>query len=150
MNFDSYSTAIWDQFKDASDTMKRVIALAACRVAVAKLIPEDTVVQQAIRALSAGKYRDRRPIESLDRHVEDLDGRYFDAQEACDAGRGDRQTVHDLFIKARAASAVSCAFNPDATLAMRLTVYEACAAVGVEPVAAEINRVVGRVTTSVE
>jgi len=145
MNFDSYATAIREQFKDASDTTKRAIALAACRVAVTKLIPEDALVRRAIQALAAGEYRNRRLIESLERQVEDLDARYFDAQEACDAGRGDQQTVHDLFIKARAASSVSCAFNPDTTLAMSTAVYEACVAVEVPPVKAKISAVITRV-----
>lgn len=146
MNFDSYSTAIRDQFKDASDTTKHAIALAACAVAVTKLIPEDALVRQAIQALTAGEYRDRGLIESLERHVEDLDAIYFDAQEACDAGRESKQTVHDLFIKARAASAVSCAFNPDVTIGMWTSVYEACVAVDVASVEAAINTVTAQVS----
>ncbi|HEV2263736.1 MAG TPA: hypothetical protein VGR79_04305 [Stellaceae bacterium] len=144
MNFDSYSTTIRDQFKDTSDTTKRAIALAACKLAASRLIPDDLLVQAALRALEAGRYIDAELTKKLEEHAYDLDDQYFAAQEAYRAGRTDEKTYEEMRAKARAAESVFSAFDRDPTAAMSNAVYVACAALGVAPVKAEIDAVIAQ------
>ena len=139
-----YSKAVNHQFANASDAVKRMIALTVCRLAVARLIPDDSLVESGMRALQAGQYGDRQLAKQLEEHAYDLDDVYFAAQEEHWAGRADQETYLKLQAKARAAEAVFCAFDSDPTAAMSNAVYVACAALGVEPVEAEINAIVAR------
>lgn len=146
----AYSKAIDERFANASDAVKRTIALALCRLAVTRLIPDDPLVGSGLRALEAGRYDDHQLAKQLEEHAYDLDDVYFAAQEEHWAGRADQQTYQKLCAKARAAEAVFCAFDSDPTAAMSNAVYEACSALGVEPVEAEINRIVSRADTPTE
>lgn len=140
----AYLKAVNRQFASASDAVKRTIALAVCRLAVARLIPDDSLVESALRALEAGRYGDRQLAKQLEDHAYDLDDVYFAAQEEHWAGRADQEAYLKLHAKARAAEAVFCAFDSDPTAAMSNAVYEACSALGVEPVEAEINTITAR------
>lgn len=142
--------AVNHQFANASDAIKRTIALAVCRLAVTHLIPDDPLVESGLRALEAGRYGDRQLVKQLEEHAYDLDDVYFAAQEEHWAGRADQETYLKLQAKARAAEAVFCAFDSDSAAAMSNAIYEACSAVGVEPVEAEISRVVGQAARPME
>jgi hypothetical protein len=123
-----------EQVYGADDLTKRAIALAACRWTVDHLLPDDAVVRSALTALERGDYGDDRLLASLQDHVDQLDLRYFDAQEA-------RQDYQPLFAKARVAGAVHAALGADPFRAVTRCLYELCAAVGSEPVQTQVDRV---------
>src|SRR5215469_7736710 len=114
----AYLKAVNHQFANASDAVKRMVALAVCRLVVARLIPDDSLVESGMKALQAGRYGDCQLAKQLEEHAYDLDDVYFAAQEEHWAGRADQETYLRLQAKARGADAVFCAFESDPTVAM--------------------------------
>ena len=62
-----YSQVVGRQFANASEATKRAVALAACKLAASRLIPDDPLVQSALRALEAGNYTDAELTKKLAR-----------------------------------------------------------------------------------
>lgn len=129
-----------------SEATKRKVLLAACTFVVDRLIPDDPIVHDALAALKSCCYRDRQLVTQLGKHVIDLDELYFDAHDEFEAGHAPENKFRALFAKARAASAVECAFDPDVGRAMLTVVSETSAAVGLDVIKAEIDTVATRLS----
>jgi hypothetical protein len=129
-----YSARLATEVEVANESAKRAVALAVCKSAIESQIPDDPIVASAVRLLEGGAYGDHKLASTLQKHVGELDRAYFEAQQA-------KQDFLPLFAKARVANAVLFALNVDPFVAATHSLYEICAALGVEFVAAEVNRV---------
>ena len=128
------SVQMENQVERADDATRRAIALNACKWAVDRLLPDDSIVRSALATLERGDYGDDRLLASLQDYVDQLDLVYFKAREA-------RQDYKPLFARARVAGAVHEALGIDPFDAVTSSLYELCAAVGTDSVQAEIDRV---------
>jgi hypothetical protein len=120
-----------EQIAQATDEQKRAICLAACKVAVQRTGASEQLVEAALRSLEKGRYEDASVTAGLKQLVDDLDAKYFEAQELYEAGKGTKEAYLALFRKARAANAVLFAFNNDPFMAACESFYEAGAAADV-------------------
>jgi hypothetical protein len=120
-----------EQITKATDEQKRAICLAACKLAVQRTGASEQLVEAALRSLEQGRYENGSVTAGLKRLVDDLDARYFDAQELYRAGKGTKEAYLALFQKARAVNAVLFAFNKDPLIAACESLYEAGAAADV-------------------
>jgi hypothetical protein len=131
---ETYSGDLASRAESADDSTKRAVALAACKWAVDRELPDDSIVQSALARLESGNYGDPRFLAALQDHVDKLDLIYFEARDAA-------QDFFPLFVKARVANAVLFALDSDPFVAVIYSLYELCASLGTEAVQAEIDRV---------
>lgn len=148
--FRTYTAALNRMLEGTSDATKRKVLLAACTFVVDQLIPGDPIAQSALAALKSRHYGDRQLIAQLGKHVIDLDELYFNAHDEFEAGRAPESKFRALFAQARAASAVECAFDPDISRAILTVVSETSAAVGLDVIKSEIDRIVGQLSARAE
>ena len=128
-----YSSDLATRVESANDATKRAVSLAVCKWAVESTIPDDATVRSALAALGNSACGEQGLMNALQRHVDDLDLAYFEAQKAkCD--------FFPLSVKARVANAVLFALDPDPFRAATHALYELCAALGTELVQGEVNR----------
>ncbi len=109
----------------ASSSQLRAAALAACRLALERTSLTDPIIEEGLKALTAGDYGDpllRSKLESL---VNALDEIQWDLQDLLEEGRIDRATYEAAFNRARAANAVYAALDSDAFEAAADSIYEA-------------------------
>jgi len=100
-----------EQIATTTDEQKRAICLAACKLAVERTGVSGQLVEVALRSLETGRNNDASVIAELKRLVDDLDAKYFDAEQLYEAGKGTKEAYLALFQKARAANAVLFAFT---------------------------------------
>jgi hypothetical protein len=125
---------ILQQLQTLNQQDLRRVALAACRFALEKSGLVSAPVREALGYLEAGQPVPMQVRTSLARHVEALDGEYFDLHDKAEAedpvgmargiGHEDDQWV-ELFEKARAAASVQFACNEDPLTAAAEAVCEA-------------------------
>jgi len=142
---ESVSRDLAEQVEKASDEEKRAICVPVCRLAIARTGLDEPLVEQALRLMENGIFKDQRVTTALERLFGDLDESYFAAEERYKAGQGTEDTYIALARKARAADAVLACFNDDAFIAATYSVYEVCAALGgADEVQAVVNSVLAR------
>jgi hypothetical protein len=114
----------------AGDRQRRDVAEAVSSWVVQRAglaDPRVDVAQAALREQRVGEGPER---DAMRRLAEQLDGEAWDARERSDAGPYPPQRYLDLFARARAASSVWNALDPDPLVAALEAVYEAQAATG--------------------
>lgn len=73
------------QIAKATDQQKRAICLAAWKLVVQRTGVSEQLVEAALRSLEKGRYEEASVTAGLKRLVDDLDAKYFDAQELYEA-----------------------------------------------------------------
>lgn len=141
------SNDLADEVDRATDDGRKAVALAACRTAVDRTGLNVSLIESALHHLEKGLHKDQKLVAALERLVEDLDDKYFDAQKRYEAGDGQEKAYRTLFAKARAANAVLFAFSDDPFVAATHSIYEACAAIGTDEVRSAVRQVLRRRTT---
>ena len=107
----------------------RQVAAAIAEYAVVQTGLHDPRADAALRQLR-GEEDSARADSELARWVEQLDERQWDIQDRVEAGDASPQEHLAAFSQARAAAALSAAFDSDPVVAAQEAAYEALAAVG--------------------
>lgn len=138
---DNYADDLARLVESVGAPTRRAIALAVCQGAVTSNLADDQVIRSALQSLQNERYGDEELMQIVQQHVDDLDDAYFEAQQAHWAGRGSEADYLEVFAKARIANAVLSALDADPFKAVTYSLYEICAALGVDYVSAVIKRV---------
>jgi hypothetical protein len=117
------------KLRRASPAKQYAACVAACELAVAKTKIEHPLVDELFRQVRVGHVFTPQEKAAIDALVAQLDEKYFDLQEAAEAGKAPATDYLRAFEKARAVAALSFAgdHTPDAVAE---AIYEAAAAVG--------------------
>lgn len=118
----------------ATEGEQRAVALSVAQFALRLTGLDDPVIEEALHMLVAGKYEHGPVTVALQKLAEDLDIRYFKAEELYKEGKAGEEESREFFAKARAANAVLLAFEHDALDASAKSIYEATAAIGPDEV----------------
>src|SRR5215472_11718691 len=82
---------------------QRRSCLEVCKLVVDRTALADAAITRALALLQEGQYDEPDVIEALGRLSDDLDGKYFEAQELYERGKQGPETYRLLFSQARAA-----------------------------------------------
>jgi len=142
-----FSRELADAVDRATDDEKRASCLPACQLAISRTNLDEPLVHEAIRVLEATGFKDKRLTAALEKLRDELDLRYFDAEERyVTKGEGDEDTYIALARKARAVNAVLLSFSDDAFHAATHCLYETYAAGGsVEEIEAIVRNTLSQV-----
>jgi hypothetical protein len=113
------------KLREATSAKQRAASLIACQFALAKAHIEAPIVATALAELQAGRVFAPNLKAQLSSLAEQLDEQYFDLKDAAEAGIADPKQWQDLFVKARAVTALSNAGDADAYKAAAESIYEA-------------------------
>jgi hypothetical protein len=117
-----------DKLRRASTAKQRAASVAASEFAIARAKVEHPLVMRAMEKVRATGVLTAKEKAELDALVAQLDGEYFDSQEAAEEGRAAAGDYIRPFGQARAVAALSFAGNDDALEAATEAIYEAAAA----------------------
>lgn len=127
---DTLSHDFFVRLERATESEQRAVALSVAQFALRRTGLNNLVIEEALHMLVAGKYEHGPVTVALQQLVEDLDIRYFKAEERYEEGKCGEEESREFFAKARAANAVLLAFDHDAFDASAEAIYEASAAIG--------------------
>jgi hypothetical protein len=113
-----------------SASQLRALAIAACRFALERTGLDNEVVAEGLRALEAREFSNEELRRRLEGLVGNLDEKAWSLMGLIDEGRATEQEYAAAFAPARAANALSAAFDLDARAAAVNTLYEAYTAIG--------------------
>lgn len=113
------------KLRKTTSAKQRAASLVACQFALAKAHIEAPIVATALAELQAGRLFAPSLKAQLSSLAEQLDEQYFDLKDAAEAGIADPKQWQDLFVKARAVTALSSAGDADAYKAAAESIYEA-------------------------
>ena len=130
-----------EQIGKATDEQKRAIFRAACKLAVARTGVNGSLVEMALLSLEKERYDDASVTARLTALIDELDRKYFDAQERYEAGKGTQDAYRKAFQQARAVNAVLFAFDADPFVAEAESLYEVNAPVGMDAIGDVVQRV---------
>ena len=136
------------QSRDLSDAIsgttaqkQRRICLEVCKLVVDRTALTDATIAGALALLVEGQYDEPGAVQALGRLGEDLDTKYFEAQELHQSGKQGPEIYRLLFSQARAANAVQFGFDKDPFKAAAGAAYEAGSAIGFADVEAVVRSV---------
>ncbi len=133
-----------NKLRHASSAKQRAASLAASEFAIARTRVEHPIVKRAIEKVRAAGVLTAKEKAELDALVAQLDGEYFDSQEAAEQGNAAADDYLRRFGQARAVAALSFAGNEDALVAATEAIEEAAATTDAkEPLSALVQSVLG-------
>ncbi len=141
---DSVSPELAERLRGTSEDALRRVAAAVGDLAVKRVSLADPRLERALSAVAGRRAGGDEKVE-LEGLVEELDEAAWEIQARVHAGQAPEDEYLRAFRKARAASSVAFALDPDPHAAAMESVYEAQAAVGdVGPVKAAVLDILGR------
>jgi hypothetical protein len=141
---DSVSPELADQLRSTGRDELRRIATAMGDLAAKEVSLSDPRLDRALAALRGGPGGGKEKVE-LQALVDELDEAAWQIQARVHSGQAPEDEYLKAFRKARAASAVAFALDPDPRTAATEAIYEAQAALGdVSPVRAAVLDILGR------
>ncbi len=126
---DSVSPELAERLRGSSADALRRVAAAVGDLAVKRVSLADPRLERALSILAGRRAEGGERVE-LEALVEELDEAAWETQARVHAGRAPEDEYLRAFRKARAASSVAFALDPDPKAAAMEAVYEAQAAVG--------------------
>ena len=140
------SRELADAVDRATDDEKRALCVPASQLAISRTNRDEPLISEAMRVLETTNHKDEHQTAALEKLRDDLDLRYFAAEERYRAGEGDKDTYIALARKATAANAVLSAFSDDAFKAATYCLYETyCAGASVEEIEAIVTDTLNQV-----
>jgi len=138
---DSISRELAGELRNATSVVRRKAAAIACEIAASRTSLEGYAVTAALESLRSGKQVDDVLRQQLKGIAARFDDQYFRLKER--GGEEAKAEVLQLFSKARAASALACAFSENAGN-LEEAIYEAIAAMDdpadvIQPVSAALQ-----------
>jgi len=130
--------------REAGDDALRRVAASVSEIAVKRVSLVDPRLERSLSALEGGS-AGAKELASMQALVDELDEAAWDLQRRVHSGGSPESAYLEAFRKARAASAVASALDPDPHKAAIEAVYEAQAALGdVNPVRSAVLDILGR------
>lgn len=106
------------------NTQLRAVAIAASRFAIERTRLSDPEIDEGLLALESGKYGDSPARSKLGALVGTLDENQWHLQEMLEQGQVDQNTHMAAFQRARAASSLYSALDPEPFAAATNSIYE--------------------------
>lgn len=126
---ETVSSEIYTKIINVSDQKKIEIIIAACEFAIKESKINHPLINKVMEYIRNDRRISQVEKSSIEKLVANLDNEYFDLLESSEEGKSSTDEYIEAFSKARAASALLCAFNEDILTAAKEVVYEASSVV---------------------
>lgn len=141
---DSFSPALADSLRRASDSKRHDAVARACLAVVSEVNISDPDLDAALRTYCTGQPLRGRALANLKRLGKRLDKSYFVLQDETKRAGPDRAEYLTVFAKARAVAAVLAAVTDGSPEAAMDAIYEAANATGdKDRLVTQLQRILG-------